>query len=161
MAFLSNASGNETLYHLNAPVSTTAAATAQSLSAYSLPAQSLRRVGMSLRVKAWGTVGTNGNTKTLALRFGGQTLNASATGTTSNGAWEMTAYLTATGVGTTALAAQQATCSGYAFGAALAPTNSALTVDSSAAIVIDLLATNGSASADVTVNGFLVEGLSD
>lgn len=161
MAFLSNASGNETLYHLNAPVSTTAVASAQSLSAYTLPAQGLRRVGQSLRVKAWGTVGANGNTKTLALRFGGQALNASATGSTSNGAWEMTAYITAKGVGTTAAAAQNATCSGYAFGAALAPTNTAMTVDTSAAVVIDLLGTNGSASADVTVNGMIVEGLSD
>lgn len=161
MAFLSAPSSNETLYHLNAPVSTTATASAQSLSAFSLPAQALRRKGQSLRIKVWGTVGSNGNTKTIALRFGGQTLNASATGTTSNGPWEMTAYLTATGVGTTALAAQQATCAGYAFGAALAPVNSSLTVDSSAAVVIDVLGTNGSAAADVTVNGMLVEGLSD
>lgn len=157
MAFLSRSRENEDLYSLSAPASTTAAATAQSLSSYSLPAGALKRPGQSVRITAWGTVGTNGNTKTIALRFGGTALNASATGTTSNGAWKMEALVTA---GATS-ALQQAYCDGYAFAAALAPTNSSLTKDATAAIVIDVLGTNGSASADVTVNGMVVEGLSD
>lgn len=161
MAFLSNSRENETAYVLPAPVSTTATASAQSLGAFSLPAQAFRRVGQGMRLKAWGTVGTNSNTKTIALRFGGQTLNASATGTTNNGNWEINATITATGVGTTAAAAQSVVASGYAFGAALAPKYSSLTVDTSAAVTVDVLGTNGSASADVTLGGFLAEGLSD
>lgn len=157
MAFLSDSRKNETLSSLSAPVSTTAAATAQSLGAFTLPAGALKRAGQGLRITAWGTVGTNANTKTLALRFGAQTLNASATGTTSNGNWIMRATLTR---GATA-ALQKATCDGYAFAAALAPVSSSLTVDTDAAIVIDLLGTNGSAAADVTLSGMVIEGLSD
>lgn len=157
MAFLSASRECETAYSLSAPVSTTATASAQSLSAYSLPAGALKRPGQSLKITAWGTVGTNSNTKTIALRFGGTALNATATGTTSNGAWIMRAVITA---GATS-ALQQATCDGYAFAAALAPVNSSLTKDATAAIVIDVLGTNGSAAADVTVNGMIVEGLSD
>jgi hypothetical protein len=157
MAFLDSTRKSETLYSLTTPVSSGASAASYSLSAFSLPANALRRPGQSVRVTAWGTVGTNENTKTIALRLDGTALNASATGTTSNGAWKMEAILTA---GTTS-ALQKAVCDGYAFGAALAPTNSSLTKDATSALVIDIYATNGSASADVTVNGMVIEGLSD
>lgn len=156
MGFLSDSRSNETLSSLSAPVTTTAAATAQSLGAFSLPADALRRNGQSLRITAFGTVGTNANTKTIALRFGGTALNASATGTTSNGAWLMRANVVRNTAST-----QQAMCDGYAFAAALAPVNTALTKDLTAAQVIDVLGTNGSASADVTLNGMLIEGLSE
>lgn len=153
---LSESRTGDTLSSLAAPVSTTAAATAQSLGAFSLPANALRRDGQSLRLTAFGTVGTNSNTKTIALRFGGTALNASATGTTSNGAWIMRANIVRKSSAT-----EQAMCDGYAFAAALAPVNTALTADLTAAVVIDVLGTNGSAAADVTLNGFLIEGLSE
>ena len=156
MAFLSEASKNETLSHLNAPASSGALAQGYSLAAYTLPANAFKRVGQAVRIRAFGTTGTNANTKTIALRFGGTTLNASATGATSNGAWKLDAIVVYQGA-----ANLQAQCDGYAFAAALAPVNTALTTDMTAAQVIDILGTNGSASADVTVNGFEVEGLSD
>lgn len=157
MAFLSGSRENETLYSLTAPASSGTSAAAYSIAPYTLPANALRRPGQSLRITAWGTVGTNSNTKTIALRFAGHALNATATGTTSNGAWVMRAVITAGA--TSALA--KATCDGYAFAAALAPTNTALTDDLTTALVIDVYGTNGSAAADVTVNGFVIEGLSD
>ncbi len=154
---LSASRENETLSSLSAPVSSTADATAQSLAAFTLPAKALRRAGQALRITAWGTVGTNSNTKTLALRFGAQTLNATATGTTSNGAWLMRALIVR---GSTS-ALEKTICDGYAFAAALAPTNAALTVDLDSAVVIDVLGTNGSAAADCTVNGMEIELLSE
>lgn len=140
-------------------------ATSQSITSFTLPANALRRPGASIRITAWGTTGTDSNTKTIALRFGGTILNASATGTSSNSNWIMRSTITSgnnrgnPGDELKSLT-QQAICDGYAFGAALVPVCTSLTKDQSQDIVIDILGTTVTAS-DVSVNGFLVEGLSD
>lgn len=157
MAFLSNSRENETAFSSTGPVATAAGTSAQDLYNFSLPAGALKRAGQGLRITAYGHTAANGNTKTVALTFGGVALTATASAAANNKDWFLSALVIRGAAGF-----QEALGQGNFNQTALNPVVTDMTLDETAAQAIKLTATDGTSSAgDVTVSGFYIEGLSD
>ena len=153
---VNNVNTNSTglLYGMPASVTATAAATTQTLATYTLPANYLANVGQSIRFKGYFSTAANANSKTPIITFGTFTL----TGTALTGAGAQTAtyecVVTKTGAST-----QTVVCSGLTVVTPVAMTYTAGTSTDTATIAITGQCTQGSASADCTLNDFTVESL--
>ena len=78
-------------------VSTTQASnsstTATDLISYILPSDSLTNQGDILEIEAWGVYAANGNSKTIALAFGGQTILTTGAIAANDGTWSIKAKI--------------------------------------------------------------------
>lgn len=182
MAFLSNSRGSETIYSLPAAVATGAGTSLQVLAYAPLEAGAFKRAGQAIRVTAWGHGAANTNTKTLSLVIGpaalvtaGSTAPTQAQKNTGAAASGTVALLAATATATSADTAfakatiqytsksvQSAFAESGLGSAAKAPKATALTQDASTALAIYFCCTDTTdAAADFTLDGMVVEGLSD
>lgn len=117
---------------------------------YPLPAGTLASDGQAVRIKAWGTTAANGNTKSVALKFGATSLRTAST-STSGAAWVLDAVVARTGA-----AAQTASATSTFNVTGTAVTTPGETL--SGAVTIAVTGTNGTASAgDITFSGAIVE----
>lgn len=125
----------------------------ETLMSFSLPANTLNTDGRGVRITAWGTHATNGNSKTVTLYFGGTTLRA-RTGTDNGIVWRFDSLVFRTG------AATQEGISEISYtGSAGTLQRSTPAETLSGAVTIALKATTASAIGDVTCEGLMVEVL--
>lgn len=153
---IANVNNNSTglLYGLYAPVTSTAAATTQTLGSYTLPASYLTNVGQSIRIRGQFTTAANANSKTPILTFGTYTY----TGTALTGAGAQSASYECT-VTKTGASTQNVVCSGLSVVTPVAVTSASGTSTDTGTIAITAQVTQGAASADTVLVGFTVESL--
>lgn len=122
---------------------------------YSLPANTLSANGKGVRVRAWGTVGANGNTKSIRPYFGGTSLRLLST-TSNAGAWVCEWEIYRTGA-----SAQKGVVVNAITGTALGISAVSPAADTTAAIIIKLTGQNDAAAAanDIVLEGARVEAL--
>lgn len=137
-------------------VASTAIASEQNLKTFILPPNLLAAPGQGLRVRAWGITAANTTSKVLSLYFGSVTASAF---TTAISAQQWAFDMLVLRGSTAALQMINALHMAGLVGAANNPTNTAGTVDLSAAVTIRLAATmaSGAAANDVTAQALLVE----
>lgn len=120
---------------------------------YTLPANTLNTNGMGVRVTAWGSFATNGNTKTIRPYFAGSNLGGQGT-TASNQGWRMQWVVIRTGA-STQVAYVVNLVGGVSSNVAPAP---AATGNTATDLVIKATGQNGTASAgDIVFRGAIVE----
>lgn len=137
------------------PATTSAAATKQALQTYAVPAALLASTGQGVKVRAWGTVAANGNTKTMTLEFGATVVATSGAITGSGVSWHLEAEVYRTGA-----TAQSAIGKAMQGVTNIAPLSSTPAETLANSINMIMYGTNGSASADITCNGMVVELIS-
>lgn len=133
---------------------TTSVTTEEDLWSYSLPANTLNANGRGVRITAFGSFAANGNTKTLRLKFGGSNIVSYAIATNNSG-WEASGIVIRTGAST-----QLAGGNKLLTNSATLLSSGIVTPaeDTTAAIVIKVTGTNGTASAnDIVFRGAVVE----
>lgn len=141
------------LYQQVSASNTTAVTTEESLKTYTVPLNTLR-IGSRLRVKAFGTVANNANTKTLRLKFGGDTIMEYATPTGVAAGWQIEAEIFVTTLTAESYVANASSDT------ARKTTSGALTKDVTTNLVVLLTGQNGTASAnDIICQGLIVERL--
>lgn len=182
MGFLSASRSNETIYSLPAAVATGAGTSLQVLGYAPIPANAFRRAGQAIRCTAWGHGAANTNSKTISLVIGpaalvsaGATAPTQAQKNTGAAASGTVALLSTTATSTSADSAfakayiqytstsvQTALAESGLNSAAKAPKVTSLTQDASTALALYFCCTDGTDSAsDFTLDGMVVEGLSD
>ena len=149
--------GNRMLNIDTAEVGTDADTSAKDLMTYSLPANTLYKNGMGVRVKAWGSTGANANDKTLTFLVGGIGIFAPAAHASNNLDWEIETIIYRDAVG-----AQKTATKGWRGPSLMNTVNADLSQDETAAIAIIMRGQNGTAAAnDVVCEGMTVELLSE
>lgn len=139
------------VYSTLTPVSTTANATTQTLGSFSLPPGMLATNGWSVKFRAWGSTAANTDTKTLFVTFGATTVSSTAAFATSGTTWYLEGEVFRTGA-----TSQSAT--GFSQQAAISALTQATPAETLAnSIALAIKATQGTASIDVTMAGFVVE----
>ena len=139
------------VYRDSGSPATAANTTATTLMSYSIPANTLKP-GQTVKIKAYGTFAANANNKTIELVFGTQQV-AVHVGTFNGVAWIATADILITGAN-----AQEWNGNVLVNGQALTSTQGVSAVTDTAAILAQLRATNGVATAgDIVCNGFTVD----
>lgn len=68
------------------------------LISHSLPANSLNKNGVTVRIRAWGSAANNANLKTLRLRFGSRVALSTSLTVSQAGFWEINAIFVRTAV---------------------------------------------------------------
>src|SRR3989304_6889813 len=139
----------------NAAAGTTAVTSEEDLMSFTLPANTLDVDGKGVRIKAWGTTGANGNTKTIRMKFGATTILTEGPTAHNNKVWilEGTAYRTGA-------SAQDA--HGLRTVSGVAPEGQITTPaeNTAANIVIKVTGQNGTAAAnDIVCEGLMIEKL--
>jgi len=134
----------------------TSAATAKTTNiSYSLPANTLSADGKGIRITTWGTCAGNGNNKTVTVDVGAGAAIAATTGAVANNAGHFRLVVEVIRTGAAALA-----CSSLAVSNATAKVTTVTdTSDTTAAILIAITSTNGTASDDTIHKGYLIEAL--
>jgi hypothetical protein len=133
------------------PASTGANTTPTTLQSYSIPASTLKP-GQTVKLEAYGTFAANANNKTIELVFGSQQVSVHI-GTFNNIAWFARGEILVTGAST-----QSWNGNVFVNGQALTSTQGTSSVTDTSAILVQLRATNGTASAgDITCNGFTAD----
>ena len=122
------------------------------LMSYSLPGGTLGIDGEVVRVKAWGEVANNANSKTVKVHFGSQELAVFALPTGSNVDWSIDVILTRTGAATQKAVTKLFTSGG------LGVVNDIASRTLSSAQVIKLTGT-ATSNNDITQDGMIVEVL--
>lgn len=135
-----------------AAVSTGTGTSEQTLQTAVVPAGTFTKVGQVLRLTATGTVATNGNNKTIQLKFGTIVLSSGVI-TSSNKVWKAIMEVMHTGTGTqTYTATYVDPTTGSVMGGGTG------TVADSADVTCSLTGTDGTSSAgDITCNNFYAE----
>lgn len=132
-------------------VATTAVTTQEDLMTYTIPANVLKS-GQTVRLTAWGTTAANGNTKTVRLWFGGNSV-IDHSGAWNTIPWRLQADIYITGTDT-----QEYSSVGWPTANVQSVRQGTLTVDDGATIIVKATGQNGTASAgDITCQGFRVE----
>jgi hypothetical protein len=124
------------------------------LATYTLPANTLNRDGMAIRILAFGKTGETGNTKNFFITLGGDTvLSRSSSG--NNVGWWAEAIIVRTGSGTYDYTGNST------FGtSASAATPAAASEDFTTALTITVKGLNGTAAAgDCVLDGWVIEVL--
>lgn len=117
------------------------------LASYTVPANTLSANNMFLRFKAWGTWTSNGNTKTLKLKFGSDSVTiASGPGALS---WSIMGYIIRTGAATQDYMIDLLNSASAYFQGTMSRTLSSSNV-------LKLTGQSSAASNDVTQEGFIV-----
>ena len=132
--------------------STPADTSAHDAITYDIPANALSYNGRTVRVKAYGSFGATGDSKTVTLYFGS---TAIATATSSGNAkdWVLQAEVVRTGAAT-----QKGIGDGVADATQAAVAYTGPTEDTTAAITAKIVAQNAVANAaDIVVEGMIVE----
>lgn len=132
------------------PATSGTSAQAYTLATFNLPAGVVSVNGQGLKIRAWGSSAANTNAKTMALKFGATTV-ATCNGTTSGANWYLEAEVYRTA------AATQVSIGNSEYNATWAQTQATPAETLANSIVAAMVATNGSASADITCVGFIVE----
>ena len=136
-------------------VGTDANTVEKDLLTYSLPANSLSADGKLVKITVWGSVGENGNTKTIKLKFGSTIIRQIGPSGMNGLDWKMDGIVIRTGAAT-----QEAMATEFLDTSAQDTTISAPTETLSGAVVIKITGQNGTASAnDIVAKGMLVEYL--
>lgn len=131
--------------------STTAVTTAVDLISFTIPANTFK-VGQRVRIRVWGTVAANGNTKTGRVWFGSANLGG-WTGALNNIGWKVDVEITITGSATQEYMRESITSSNQI-------ARGDLTQDTTSTIVVKFQGQNGTASAgDIACEGMTVEVL--
>lgn len=128
--------------------------TEDTLTTYSLPANTLSAAGKGLKIRAWGTTAANADNKTMKLYFGSEVI-ATPTAATNNKNWylELEVYKTAAN-------AQVVDGRGIVDTTAVTPYFATGTETDTAAITVKATGTNGTGNAnDIVIKGFIVEML--
>lgn len=134
------------------PAVSAATNTTQTLMSYSLPANTLNRVGAGLFVRAWGAVAGNAAPRNIILNVGGKTL-ATGSQTQSGVSWRLDAQVVKTGNN-----AQSLLLSGMIGTTTISPSVVTDTSVDTGAITISVTAVDASAAAtNVTQNAMVVE----
>jgi hypothetical protein len=146
-----NGNTSKTIHKNNSSVATTATTGAEDLMSYTIPAGTLK-VGQKVRLKAYGTLGANANSKTVRIFFGAPSCGGFTS--TSNGvAWEVTVE-----ADLTASSAQEYLRNGIVSGVEPSLTRGTISVSENADITVKVQGQNGVASAgDIVCEGFTVE----
>jgi len=125
--------------------------TETTLQTYTIPASTLK-VGMRVKLTAWGTFAANGNTKTVRIYFGSTVVWSASSGYNANG-WRAEAE-----VEITAANAQEYHGFGGHFGDVFAVTQGTATETDTNAIIVKATGQNGSAAAsDIVGQGFRMD----
>jgi hypothetical protein len=141
-------------------VGTTAVTTEETLLTYTLPANSLVRDNRGVRIRAWGNVADNTNTKQIKLKFGAHLLYDSTALAAENHEWFLEFEVFRTGAATQDAERHFSLgiVAGAGPGVTLIPTFQTPTETLSGAVVIELTGQNGTANAnDIVAEGFSVE----
>lgn len=122
------------------------------LATYSLPANTLNADGYSVRITAFGSLGANGNNKTVRVKFAGTTI-VQMLRNVNGGGWHLTAEVIRTGSAT-----QVASGTGLMDGVSGQSGFAAPTGDTTGAIAIAVTGQNGTSSAgDIVFRGLIIE----
>jgi hypothetical protein len=130
--------------------------TEDTLVTYSLPANTFNAAGQTLRIKAWGTTGANGDNKVIKLYFGASVI-PSGTVTTNNGVWQASCDVVRGATAST----QAVICTGASGATGFTPYSNAGTDSETAAVTIKATGqdTTGSTANSVVAKGMTVEML--
>lgn len=148
-----------TLFTSATPACTIADTNETTLITYTLPASALSANGRGVKITAFGTFGTNANTKQVKVYFGtaGVDQPGASTSALSNVPWFSNSVVLRTGAATEVAAGYQF-YSGFAGAAAITTAGMSLTENTAAPIVIKITGKNSIASAgDVCASGMIVE----
>ncbi len=128
--------------------------TSQTAMTYSLPASTLTTTGAGLYVETWGNVANNAASKSINLAVGGKSLSTGSF-TSAAVSWSIDAYYFRTGA-----SAQTALFEGWTGSTRVSSTTGTDTSVETSPITIAVTVTDASAaSANVLVNGLLVQYL--
>lgn len=131
--------------------STTAVTTQEDLMTYAIPANTLKP-GQKVRLRAWGVTAANGNTKTVRLWFGANSI-CDHNGAWNNLPWVLTADIEITGAST-----QEYSSNAFVTANALTVRQGTATNTDTSSITVKCTGQNGTANAgDITCQGFTVE----
>ncbi len=136
-------------------VGTDANTAEKDLITYSLPANSFSADGRGVKITAWGSVATNGNTKTIRLKFGATIIRQIGPSGMNGLDWRIDGLVIRTGATT-----QDAMATEFLDVSAQDTTISTPAETLSGAVVIKITGQNGTASAnDILAKGILIEYL--
>jgi hypothetical protein len=127
---------------------------------YTLPANTLNADGRGLQVVAWGTTGATANNKTVKGYVAGTSQITTGAQATNDGSWKISWNLLRTGSTTVTVDSESRIGVNASSNATIKADTRSMTADSTAAIILKVTGTNGTAAAnDICAKGAAVTSL--
>jgi len=124
------------------------------LISYTLFKNSLTTDGDLIEIDAWGTYVSNGNNKTVALKFGSQTLITTGAVAANGGSWHISAKIIRTAAATQEILGEIISSNSSVTDS---NTRTAGTQDLATDLIIKCIGTSGTASSDITQYSLIVK----